>query len=80
MFSIKDQKSEKLEKALSQQLQNDLLHLRRSVVLGKEFPHLIGAEANLFTLVCFRLGEDAEDGVHVHFSGLAQLLQLDDLG
>ena len=65
---------------LSQQLQDDLLHLCRGVVLGKELPHLIGAEADLFTLVCFRLGEDAEDGVHAHFSGLAQLLQLDSLG
>lgn len=65
---------------LSQQLQNDLLHLRRSVVLGKEFPHLIGAEADLFALVGFGLGEDAEDGVHIQLPGLAQLLQLDSLG
>ena len=39
---------------LSQQLQDDLLHLRRGVVLGKEFPNLIGAEADLFALVMLR--------------------------
>ena len=46
---------------LTQQLQNDLLHLRRGVVLGKEFPHLFGAEADLFALVGFGLGKDAKD-------------------
>ena len=65
---------------LTQQLQNHLLHLGRGVVLGKEFPHLIGAEADLFPLVGFGLGEYTEDGVHVQLPGLAQLLQLDGLG
>ena len=65
---------------LTQQFQNDLLHLGRSIILGKEFPHLVGAEADLFALIGFGLGEDAEDGVYVQFPSLAQLLHLDSLG
>ena len=64
---------------LIQQLQNDRLHLSRGVVLGKEFPHLVGAEADLFTLVGFGLGHDGEDAVHGQIASLATLLQGDGL-
>ena len=65
---------------LVQQLQNDRLHLRRGVVLGKEFPHLISAEADLFALVGFGLGHDGENAVHSQIALLAALLQGDSLG
>ena len=65
---------------LPQELENDLLHLRRGVVLGKEFPHLIGAEADLFALVGFGLGHDGENAVHGQIATLAALLQGNGLG
>ena len=64
---------------LVQQLQNDRLHLRRGIVLGKEFPHLVGTEADLFALVGFGLGHDGEDAVHSQIASLAALLQGDGL-
>ena len=38
-----------------------------------------GAETNLLLLVGFRFPENAEDFIHIQFTGLAQLLQLDGL-
>ena len=65
---------------LCQEFQDYFLHLRRGVILGKEFPHLIGAEADFLSLVWLGLGENGEDTVCVQLSRVAQLLHLDCLG
>ena len=59
---------------------NFLYHLGSSIVPGKVIPQLGYLEADLLLLICFRLGHDVEDRIHIQLPRLAQRLHLNCLG